>query len=29
VGAFVLLASDVGRYMTGAVTPVTDGEIMV
>jgi NAD(P)-dependent dehydrogenase (short-subunit alcohol dehydrogenase family) len=28
-GAYVLLASNLGSYMTGAVFPVTGGEIMV
>ncbi|WP_197434331.1 SDR family oxidoreductase [Agrobacterium vitis] len=28
-GAFVLLASELGSYMTGAVIPVTGGEIMI
>jgi NAD(P)-dependent dehydrogenase (short-subunit alcohol dehydrogenase family) len=28
-GAFVLLASELGSYMTGAVVPVTGGEIMI
>lgn len=28
-GAYVLLASELGSYMTGAVVPVTGGEIMV
>ncbi|MCM2457637.1 SDR family oxidoreductase [Rhizobium sp. CG4] len=29
VGAYVLLASALGSYMTGAVVPVTGGEIMI
>jgi NAD(P)-dependent dehydrogenase (short-subunit alcohol dehydrogenase family) len=29
VGAYVLLASELGSYMTGAVIPVTGGEIMI
>ena len=28
-GAYVLLASDLGSYMTGAVVPLTGGEIMI
>ncbi|MGQ3280493.1 MAG: SDR family oxidoreductase, partial [Shinella sp.] len=28
-GAYVLIASDLGSYMTGAVIPVTGGEIMI
>ncbi|KQV82165.1 NAD(P)-dependent oxidoreductase [Rhizobium sp. Root1220] len=28
-GAYVLLASELGSYMTGAVVPVTGGEIMI
>jgi NAD(P)-dependent dehydrogenase (short-subunit alcohol dehydrogenase family) len=28
-GAYVLLASDLGSFMTGAVVPVTGGEIMI
>lgn len=28
-GAYVLPASDLGSYMTGAVVPVTGGEIMI
>jgi NAD(P)-dependent dehydrogenase (short-subunit alcohol dehydrogenase family) len=28
-GAYVLLASEEGSYMTGAVIPVTGGEIMI
>ena len=28
-GAYVLLASEQGSYMTGAVIPVTGGEIMI
>jgi len=28
-GAYVLLASDRGSYMTAAVIPVTGGEIMI
>ncbi|MNE28838.1 General stress protein 39 [compost metagenome] len=28
-GAYVLLASELGSYMTGAVIPVTGGEIMI
>jgi NAD(P)-dependent dehydrogenase (short-subunit alcohol dehydrogenase family) len=29
VGAYVLLASNLGSYMTGAIIPVTGGEIMI
>ena len=28
-GAYVLLASELGSYMTGAVIPVTGGEVMI
>ncbi|WP_198935189.1 SDR family oxidoreductase [Pararhizobium arenae] len=28
-GAYVLLASDLGSYMTGAIIPVTGGEVMI